>query len=221
MSARRRGQRISRSDLIRDSRSALIQAGVGDHTRARFIRLVSEEVVGSRNPHYSQLQPRIVPHPRNRAWDLAYALIYQYLTEHNLSVTLETTTVETGAAAPASVRSDSTAEDQLSDLLDSAPPKVPVAERIVQAKRAAEAAKRKAAGQSGAKVEKPAGEKETPKKPSTPVKKKPLQKRPTGKQSEQSLKVVVSPPARKGQGDDSEASDFIIEDIRAPKSKRG
>jgi hypothetical protein len=227
MSRRSRAQRISRSDLVRDSRSALIQAGVGDHTRARFIRLVSSEVVGSRHPLYAQLQPHVIPHRGNRAWDRAYAMIFQYLTEHGLDVTLETTSVETNQAPPKSFASDSTADEQFDELMEFAPPKSTVAERIAKSRKPNSAAKR---GPSPEQQHVPkrsfatsevAANVEAAKKTATgSSKKKPLQKRSTGRPQDSPPRTVASPGSRKGRIDETETNDFIVEDIKGRANKR-
>lgn len=209
MSSRTRGQRISRPELIRDSRAALIQAGVGNHSRALFVSEISRDVVGSEHPAYAQLQPHIKKRD-TEAWERAYVIVNQYLALHNLKITLDTTTIETRVPPPKPSLEDSTADEQLGDLLDSAPPKLRVKDRIAKAKQTQGAAKpRGKAAAAEAEAAKPApkkgataataatagsalpitpakGDKEEPTKktPATSTRKagaKPIQKRATAK----------------------------------------
>jgi hypothetical protein len=69
------------------------------------------------------------------AWEHAYAVVVQYLTDHKLDITMQTTGWETNIAAPPSLQDDQSADEQLGGLLESAPGKMPVKERIAKAKR--------------------------------------------------------------------------------------
>ena len=95
MERRLRGQRISREELIEESRKTLEEAGVANNARAKFIKEVSKEVVGSRDPLYAQLQPKIIQHD-SQAWIKAFALMFQYLNDNNLTETVSTIEVEFG-----------------------------------------------------------------------------------------------------------------------------
>lgn len=88
-----RGQKISRQELINESQEVLQNAGVGNHSRAQFLVEVSREVVGSDNPLFCQLQPRIHKH-ESESWIRAFSLVFQYLTEHNLQSTLSAVEAE-------------------------------------------------------------------------------------------------------------------------------
>lgn len=88
-----RGQRISRLELITESQQVLQDAGVGNHSRAQFLVEVSREVVGSDDPLFCQLQPKIHSH-ESEPWIRAYSLVFQYLTEHNLQSTLSAVEAE-------------------------------------------------------------------------------------------------------------------------------
>lgn len=88
-----RGQRISRQELIIESQEVLQNAGVGNHSRAQFLVEVSREVVGSDNPLFCQLQPKIHSH-ESESWIRAFSLVFQYLTEHNLQSTLSAVEAE-------------------------------------------------------------------------------------------------------------------------------
>lgn len=88
-----RGQRISRQELISESQEVLQNAGVGNHSRAQFLVEVSREVVGSENPLFCQLQPKIHSHESD-SWIHAFSLVFQYLTEHKLQSTLSAVEAE-------------------------------------------------------------------------------------------------------------------------------
>lgn len=88
-----RGQRISRQELILESQEVLQNAGVGNHSRAQFLVEVSREVVGSDNPLFCQLQPKIHSH-ESESWIRAFSLVFQYLTEHSLQSTLSAVEAE-------------------------------------------------------------------------------------------------------------------------------
>lgn len=83
-----RGQRISKEDLINESQEVLLKSGVGNHSRAQFLSEVCQEAVGSQNPLFSQLQPKIRSH-ENQSWITAFRLIIQYLVEHELRLTIK------------------------------------------------------------------------------------------------------------------------------------
>lgn len=126
-------EQLSRPEFIRDSRAALIQAGVGNHACARFVCEISQAVIGHLRPVYAQLQPHIEKH-EIEGWEHAYAVVVQYLTDHKLHITMQTTGFETNIAAPPSLQDDQSADEQLEGLLESAPGKMPVKERIAKAK---------------------------------------------------------------------------------------
>ena len=90
-----RGQRISREELIAESQEVLLNAGVGNHSRAQFLVEVAQEVVGSQNPLFCQLQPKIHSH-ESESWVRAFGLVFQYLVERDLQSTLSAVEVEFG-----------------------------------------------------------------------------------------------------------------------------
>ncbi|OHT13297.1 hypothetical protein TRFO_16628 [Tritrichomonas foetus] len=90
-----RGQRISREELIAESQEVLLNAGVGNHSRAQFLVEVSQEVVGNDNPLFCQLQSKIHSH-ESESWIRAFTLVFQYLSEHDLQSTLSAVEVEFG-----------------------------------------------------------------------------------------------------------------------------
>jgi hypothetical protein len=119
---------MSRPELILESRAALVQAGVGNHSRASFICEITAEVIGSANPIYAQLQPKVLDRSAE-AWKRAYGLVYQFLNEHELGITIRTCALE--SAEPPRLESDqSTADEQFSDLLEVAPERVPLEQKL-------------------------------------------------------------------------------------------
>jgi hypothetical protein len=63
------------------------------------------------------------------AWKRAYGLVYQFLNEHQLGITIRTCALE--SAEPPRLESDqSTADEQLSDLLEVAPERVPLEQKL-------------------------------------------------------------------------------------------
>lgn len=83
-----RGQRISRPELIKESRAVLEDKGVGNNSRAKFITEVSKLVVGSQDIVYAQLQPKIIQHQESDAWVKAYALVFKFLRDYKCGETM-------------------------------------------------------------------------------------------------------------------------------------
>jgi hypothetical protein len=115
-----RGQRISKAELIRESREVLDKAGVRRHSRAEFLKLVSAAVHESDNPLFLKLKPTV--HSQNsNAWTLSYSFILQYLTQFNLNSTLET--FERESQTPITPA-------ELEDPLAHIPPAIPFKDRV-------------------------------------------------------------------------------------------
>jgi hypothetical protein len=124
--SRRRSQRISRTELIRESREILQGCGVGNHARSAFIREISTEVVGLQRPIFLQLQPKLLPHD-TEAWDNAFCVVLRFLKRYKLAFTLATIGVEAGEQA----RDDGT-KFTLAGLLSNRQPRLPFPERVLQ-----------------------------------------------------------------------------------------
>lgn len=90
-----RGQRISHAELVNESRECLREAGVGNHERAMFITEMSRAVVEERNPILYQIQPK-VRFRDSKGWKKAYDLVFAFIVENNLQLTLETVGIEMG-----------------------------------------------------------------------------------------------------------------------------
>jgi hypothetical protein len=124
--SRLRGQRISRTELIRESRETLQRFGVGNHSRAAFIRKISSEVVGSTEPIFVQLQPKLLPHDTD-AWANAFSVVFEFLKRNKMTLTLETVEVEAGDE----VKGQRT-KFYLPTLVSQQPPPVSFTERVLQ-----------------------------------------------------------------------------------------
>jgi hypothetical protein len=231
MSARLRGQRISRAELIAESREVLNGAGVRNHSRARLLSLASSEVIASGDPLFSQLQPHVAKRD-SAAWLRAFALVTQFLAERGLKVTLGTTEVENREPPGAIGDSSSSAEVQLTGLLEAAPPKRSIQEKMAGTDRKppTAAAPAAAAAAAAAATPSPSAEKEEPpkrkaaatRKGAAAAKGKPRAAGASTPQKESKGNVVFisSPGKHLDIPSDSELqSDFVIEEIR-PREKK-
>jgi hypothetical protein len=130
MSARgTRGGRVSQADLVRESRAILEKAGVGPHCRALYLSGIANEVIASENPAFRQFRPHVLIR-KSIAWNRAYAVVFQYFAEHNLQLTKRIARREGRESLPAPKPSTSTADEQLSDLVDGAPEKQSVQQKL-------------------------------------------------------------------------------------------
>jgi hypothetical protein len=219
MSARLRGQRISRAELIAESREVLNGAGVRNHSRALLLSLASSDVIASGDPLFAQLQPHVVKRD-SEAWVRAFGLVTQFLAERGLKVTLDTADVEHRQGPHAVSESSSSAEVQLTGLLDAAPPKRSIQEKIAGTDRKP----RTVATPPPAPVEK----EEPPKRKGAAARKgaASAKGKPRGgtttpqKESKGGVVFISSPGKQQDIPSDSELqSDFVIEEIR-PREKK-
>jgi hypothetical protein len=121
------GERITRAEVLQRARDLVIQAGVGNHSRAEFVRRLAAMLVGSDKPAFVRFQP--APHDRSPlAWEQAYAFVFQYLLFHKLSGTVETASAEAGADPP-NVPTAPT-DDQFLELLGQGAGIPPLPERV-------------------------------------------------------------------------------------------
>lgn len=63
------------------------EKGANYHFQAEFYEATCHEVVGSRNPIFCTLQPKLGQHTEDR-WAEAYEFVYNYLREHQMDLTL-------------------------------------------------------------------------------------------------------------------------------------
>ena len=169
MQRRVRGQRISRTELIAESRRVLAEAGVGNNSRARFLSEVSGLVVGSTNPSFLQLQPTISQHDSD-AWLRAYELVFRFLRENGLKATIGAVESEFGQGPLPQILTDG--EDtgyasEFDSLLACIPRKLPFRQKVRNWMNDMRQAKRP----------RPAPPKEEEPVPAKPAQKKPLKRR--------------------------------------------
>jgi hypothetical protein len=235
MSARLRGQRISRDELIVESREVLKNAGVTNHSRALLLSGATAELIKSDNPAFQQLRPRVLK--RNSIpWIRAYAIIAQYLEEHRLPITLETIQTENGGPIQAVNDAASSADSQLSDAIAAAPEKASVAENVRQLQNrprpVIEVGKSESASPEPVVEEKEVKAEPSPvreeEKPQPTKRKRSAPKKTAGKGKVRTTPrreavLCISSPGRTPDDipSDSELqSDFVIEEIRPRASKK-
>ena len=154
--ARLRGQRISRQELIEESREVLEDKGVANNIRAKFITEIAKVVTGSDEPLYAQLQPKIIQHD-SEAWIKAFILVFQYLKDYELPVTVSAMECEFGQGPlPKEIfeNQETDINKEFNELLACFPRKTPFKTRVQEflqpkAKRNQRQAKRKASRKGG------------------------------------------------------------------------
>jgi hypothetical protein len=234
MSARLRGQRISRPELIQESREVIKKAGVEDHSRALLLSRLGIEVLASSNPAFAQLRPRTLVRDSPQ-WKTAYAIVFQYLTEQRLTITISTASTE-GVSPPAiSAQSSSTADERLTDLIESAPPKRTIQKGVVSIPKQPSVEPLKQQSTVPPVVEKP--EKTEEKVAQEAPKRKGQAQRKGGKAVKTSRRTSSTTPKKENRPDilfisspgntpqdipsDSDLqSDFVIEEIRPRATKQ-
>jgi hypothetical protein len=113
---------------MNEARETLQRAGVGNHSRAAYIRGISSVITGRRAPIFVQLQPKLLPHD-TEAWENAFSVVCQYLIIHKLALTLETCRIE----AHDLVRDQGTVYS-CSRLLTTRPPRLGFAQRVKESR---------------------------------------------------------------------------------------
>ncbi|KAH0793457.1 hypothetical protein GPJ56_002504 [Histomonas meleagridis] len=111
--------------ILKETPKMLESYGVSNQMKAQFIQHIANEVVGSDNPYFFSMQPKIKTRNTNKAWMKAYALVMNYLKENNLILTSQTIDCEfkqTKTQNPkGSLRDFNSSSDQFSDLLEYVP----------------------------------------------------------------------------------------------------
>jgi hypothetical protein len=194
----RRLRRISHEDLVEQSRSVLAQAGVGNHCRAIYLFKIGRELLVSEKPEFRQFHADVLRR-NTSAWNRAFVIIFQYFVEHNLFVTNDIAALENHNSTPAHEGSSSTADEQLENLVDGAPPRRSVKQRL-------EAVRATSKGGERSRKSYPTG----------------WQRRtPASRKDTKGVLLILSPAAPKKETYDSEGlSDFVIEEIRPRQSKK-
>jgi hypothetical protein len=189
------GERITRPEVLRRARDLVIQAGVGNHSRAEFVRRLAAKLLGSKNPAFVRFQP--TPHDKSPlAWEQAYSFVFQYLLFHKLAGTLKTASAETGAP-PSEIPTGPT-DDQFLELVGQGATIPPLPERVEEL-----FPKKK-------KVTSPRPLARRSPKPQTPARRR------TGKtRSGKATPLRIGSPPRYGAAIDSDdlGSDIVITDV--------
>ena len=87
--------RISQEDLKAQTTEVMKEKGANYHFQAQFYEATSHEVVGSKNPKFCTLQPKLVEHSE-QYWAEAYEFVYDFLKKNGMDLTLSTLKVEFG-----------------------------------------------------------------------------------------------------------------------------
>jgi hypothetical protein len=90
--------RISQEELKTETMKYLASKGANSHFQATFYAHTSETVIGSPNPKFVTLQPKIKANIENEAWAQAFEFLYSFLESKEMSLTLKTAKVEFGKA---------------------------------------------------------------------------------------------------------------------------
>lgn len=78
-----------RQKILKDVPPYIEKCGVKNHERAKYISMISKEVIGSDNHWFASMQPRIRDHHDYLEWNMAYAIITNYLKDNNCLQTLD------------------------------------------------------------------------------------------------------------------------------------
>lgn len=76
--------------LQKELPQTLNENGVNNKSKAQYVKMISDEVLGSTNPNFFSMQPKIKDHSNNEAWNAAYFMVRNLLKDNELSYTLET-----------------------------------------------------------------------------------------------------------------------------------
>ncbi|KAH0789349.1 hypothetical protein GPJ56_006750 [Histomonas meleagridis] len=86
--------RIPQEELNERTEKKLAECGVDNVSQAKFTCEISKKVIGSKKPIYETLQPNIKCRD-DEAWSRAYALVFKFLEEQKMQITLDTINTET------------------------------------------------------------------------------------------------------------------------------
>ncbi|KAK8893177.1 hypothetical protein M9Y10_021592 [Tritrichomonas musculus] len=93
--------RISQEDLKAQTTAVMKEKGANYHFQAQYYEATSHEVVGSKNPKFSTLQPSIKIHNDDDAWVYSFDFVFDFLQKNEMNLTLSTLNVELGKKKPA------------------------------------------------------------------------------------------------------------------------
>jgi hypothetical protein len=89
---------MSQDELKVRTTEVMRNNGANFHFQAMFYEATSHEVVGSRNPKFSTLQPKLRLHGRDTAWSHAFEFALEFLRTNGMELTRSAVTVECGRA---------------------------------------------------------------------------------------------------------------------------
>lgn len=90
--------RMSQEELKARTTHVMKEKGANYHFQAQFYEATSHEVVGSDDPKFCTLQPKVKRKSTEVTWKQAYDFIYDFLEKHKMDLTLATLSVEFGSA---------------------------------------------------------------------------------------------------------------------------
>jgi hypothetical protein len=85
--------RISPEDLKAQTSEVMREKGANNHFQADYYERTCREVIGSTDPQFSTLQPKVRSHSEE-AWAKGYEFVYSFLKKHQMDLTLSTLKVE-------------------------------------------------------------------------------------------------------------------------------
>ena len=89
-----------RQKILQECPQYIEACGVKNYQRAKFISLVSKEIMNSENEKLLFIKPRIYDHSNKDCWNMAYSIVKSFLNENNCSETLKTLTYEINEKFP-------------------------------------------------------------------------------------------------------------------------
>ena len=92
--------RISQEDLKAQTTEVMKEKGANYHFQAQFYEATSHEVVGSKNPKFTTLQPQPKIRDKDDAWAQSYDFVFDFLKKNGMQLTLSSMNVEFGRKKP-------------------------------------------------------------------------------------------------------------------------
>jgi hypothetical protein len=87
---------MSQEELKNRTTQVMKVRGANYHFQAQFYEATSHDVVGSRDPKFCTLQPKVKKKAGDPAWTQAYEFVYNFLQKAEMDLTLRTLSVEFG-----------------------------------------------------------------------------------------------------------------------------
>jgi hypothetical protein len=92
--------RVSHEELKARTTEVMRKNGANFHFQAALYEAASHEVVGSRDPAFCTLQPKMKLPVMDEAWAAAYEFAFEFLRAHAMELTPSAVTAECGRAGP-------------------------------------------------------------------------------------------------------------------------